>query len=53
MASGDLLIAGAIALAIIIVGLSIADVIRRANEIEITTPYTTIRASEIASMIEL
>ena len=51
MANGNLLIVGAIALAIIIVGLSIAEAIRRANEIEVTTPYATVRASGIATTI--
>ncbi len=42
---GQILIAGAISLGIMVVALSIAENIQRANAIEIQTPYSTIRAA--------
>lgn len=51
MANGNLLIAGAIALTIVLVGLSIAYAISRANELSIAAPYTTVRASGIITTI--
>jgi len=42
---GQILIASAIALGIMVVALSIAENIQHANVIEVQTPYSTIRAA--------
>lgn len=48
--SGQLIIVGAIAVAIVIVALAIAENIQQANALEVITPYSTIRTARIKEL---
>jgi hypothetical protein len=47
---GQLVVAGAIAIAIVAIGLAVADNIQRANALEVSTPYSSVRAARVREL---